>query len=139
MAAESTPETLFYDGRCGFCHRAVRFAAWADREGQHFRFAPLGGATFRTLVPAERAEQLPDSLVLRRRDGALLLRSDALLHLLGRLGGAWAALGALLRLLPRALRDAVYDQVARRRRSLAGAAEDACPVLPEALRARFDP
>ena len=41
------------------------------------------------------------------------------------------------RLVPRALRDALYDAFARVRRRLFPRPEQACPVLPEPLRARF--
>jgi predicted DCC family thiol-disulfide oxidoreductase YuxK len=133
------PELLFYDGACGLCHRSVRFVAAADRSGL-FRFAPLAGETFRAAVGPERRAGLPDSIVVRRADdGALLVRSDAVLHVLHRLGGGWRALAALLRLAPRPLRDAAYDFVARRRARWFAPPADACPVVPPHLRARFAP
>ena len=132
-------ETLYYDGDCGLCHRSVRFLAALDREGEAFRFAPLGGETFRRNVPAEVAAELPDSLVLQRADGTLLLRTDATVHALRRIGGVWSALGTLLSWVPKGLRNAVYDAIARRRKALFAAPEAACPVGPPALRARFDP
>jgi predicted DCC family thiol-disulfide oxidoreductase YuxK len=132
------PELLFYDGGCGLCHRSVRFVAAADRAGR-FRFAPLGGETFRALVPEERRGALPDSIVVRRADGALLVRSDAALHVLRRLGGGWRAVAALLALVPRGLRDAGYDFVAGRRLRWFARPEVACPLVPPHLRARFVP
>lgn len=131
-------ELLFYDGGCGLCHRSVRFVAAADRAG-YFRFAPLGGETFRALVPADARTSLPDSIVVRRADGALLARSDAALHVLRRLGGAWTAVAAALALVPRGLRDAAYDFVARRRLRWFARPADACPLVPRHLRARFAP
>lgn len=131
-------EILFYDGGCGLCHRAVRCVIAADRRGDRFRFAPLGGVTFRATVKPEEAAALPDSLVLRRSDGALLVRSAAVLHALRRLGGPWRVLGALLGLAPAGLRDRVYDAVAQRRRRWFRSPDAACPVLPPRLRARFD-
>jgi predicted DCC family thiol-disulfide oxidoreductase YuxK len=138
-APRSAPaEILFYDGGCGLCHRAVRFVLAADRDGERFRFAPLGGVTFRATVTPEEAASLPDSLVLRRADGVLLVRSAAVLHVLRRLGGPWRALGALLGALPVGLRDRAYDAVARRRKRWFRSPEASCPVLPPRLRARFD-
>ena len=132
------PELLFYDGGCGLCHRSVRFVAAADRAGR-FRFAPLGGDTFRALVPEERRGGLPDSIVVRRADGALLVRSDAALHVLRRLGVGWRAVVVLLALVPRRLRDAGYDFVARRRLRWFARPDVACPLVPPHLRARFAP
>lgn len=132
------PERIFYDGDCALCHGAVTFLVRRDRRGDLFRFAPLGGDAFHAeLSPAEQAA-LPDSLVLRLADGRLLLRSDAVLHALGRLGGAWRPLAALARVVPRALRDTVYDLVARLRRRFLAPPAGTCPILPPDLRRRFD-
>ena len=132
-------ETLFYDGGCGLCHRAVRFMLWADREGRCFRFAPLGGRTFQALVPEAERARLPDSLVLRTEDGRLLTRSAAVLYMLERLDGGWKVLPVLGRLVPQRLADALYDFVARVRYRLFARPPDVCPVVPAPLRARFDP
>ncbi len=133
------PDLLFYDGGCGLCHRAVRFVVWADHEGRAFRFAPLGGDTFQALVSAREREGLPDSLVVRTPGGALLTRSTGALHALRRLGGGWRALAVLLGIVPRPIRDAAYDLIARVRLRLFAKPADACPFVPPPLRARFLP
>jgi predicted DCC family thiol-disulfide oxidoreductase YuxK len=133
------PETVFYDGGCGLCHRSVRWILDRDPEGRAFRFAPLEGETFRARVEEARRVGLPDSLVVLTRDGRLLARSDATAHVLGRLGAAWPVVGALLAAVPRPLRDAAYDAVARRRHRLFERPGAACPVASPQLRARFDP
>lgn len=130
------PEILFYDGACGLCHHSVRFVVAHDGAGV-FRFAPLGGPSFDASVPAAQRAALPDALVVRRADGALLVRSDATAHVLSRLGGGWRVLGALLRAIPRPLRDAGYDFVARRRKRWFAPPPDSCPLVPAHLRARF--
>lgn len=139
MIDGSAPERIFYDGSCGLCHHAVRFLLDRDPDGSRFRFAPLGGEAFAREIPAAERQKLPDSLVLRRRDGVLLLRSDAALHALRRLGAGWPALAALGRLVPRFLRDPIYDLVARYRLRLFARPDGTCPILPPPLRARFDP
>jgi predicted DCC family thiol-disulfide oxidoreductase YuxK len=132
------PERIFYDGDCALCHGAVTFLVRRDRRGDLFRFAPLGGDAFHAeLSPAEQAS-LPDSLVLRGADGRLLLRSDAVLHAFARLGQPWRAFAALSRIVPRPLRDAVYDLVARLRRRFLAPPAGTCPILPPDLRRRFD-
>jgi predicted DCC family thiol-disulfide oxidoreductase YuxK len=73
------------------------------------------------------------------RDGKLLMRSDASLHTLRRLGGGWIVLANILGLIPRAFRDVMYDFVARIRYRVFGRRDDLCPVVPPNLRARFDP
>ena len=133
------PELLFYDGACGLCHRTVKFVVAVDRGEGRFRFAPIGGETFREHVDPAVAGDLPDSIVVKRADGELLVRSAATVHILRRLGGVWGVLGALLALVPLGLRDRVYDAIARARHRLFASPEAACPVVPAHLRARFDP
>lgn len=126
------PTRVFYDGGCGLCHGAVRFAARRDALGR-LRFAPLDGPTFRRTVPAEARRDLPDSLVVLTAEGAVLSRSEAVLHLLGRLGSPWPAVAAVLAWVPVPLRDGVYRLVARLR-----GRREAC-ALGAPGDGRFDP
>ena len=74
--------TVFYDGGCGLCHRAVRFALAHDADGSRFRFASLQSEGFRRRVPAAARAGLPDSIVTLTPDGTLLVRSAAVIHVL---------------------------------------------------------
>jgi predicted DCC family thiol-disulfide oxidoreductase YuxK len=129
---------LFYDGHCGLCHRAVKFVLKHDRTGEAFRFAPLQGDAFRALVPDAARGSLPDSIVVRTSDGALLVRSTAFIHILRRLGGGWRLWASVLAVIPRGLRDAAYDFVARVRYRIFGRRDELCPIVPAELRKRFD-
>lgn len=130
---------VFYDGECGLCHRTVRFCLAEDASGTAFRFAALQGETFARLVSGEARAALPDSLAVRTADGLLLVRSDAIAHILRALGGLHGALGLGLRAVPRPLRNAGYDAIARVRKRLFAKPEGLCPLLPPHLGARFDP
>lgn len=132
-------EILYYDGQCGLCHRGVKFVLKHDRSGAAFRFAPLQGMTFQARVPGDQRAALPDSMAVQTAAGTLLIRSDALVHILRRLGGGWKILGAALAIVPRPLRDPAYNFVARTRHHLFRRPDELCPVLPASLRARFDP
>lgn len=129
---------VFYDGGCGLCHRTVRFALARDPDGSRFRFAALGGAAFRRLVPEARRADLPDSIVVLTADGSLLSRSAAVIHILDRIGGPWRAQGGLVALVPRRIRDFGYDGIARMRYRLFEKPANTCPVTPPELRARFE-
>jgi predicted DCC family thiol-disulfide oxidoreductase YuxK len=137
--SSTATELIFYDGNCGLCHRTVQFVLRHDGSGTAFRFAPLQGETFLRRVPAAERAGLPDSIVVLTEQGSLMVRSDALLHILQRLGGGWKFLAAILSVIPRPLRDAAYDFVARIRYRIFGKREDLCPIVPAELRARFDP
>ena len=131
-------ETIFYDGHCGLCHRWVKFVLKKDARGTAFRFAPLGGERFLQTVPEPRREGLPDSIVVKTVDDRLLVRSAAVLHILTRLGGPWRLAAVLCRIVPAALRDWLYDRIARLRHRMFRCPAETCPALPPELRSRFD-
>ncbi|MBI1752981.1 MAG: DUF393 domain-containing protein [Acidobacteria bacterium] len=105
---------LFFDGSCGLCGGAARLVARYDREGR-IRFAPLGGLTFQHCIPESERAGLPDSLVVQTPEGRLLTRSEAVIHLLNRMGPGWRLLGLVLGWTPRFLRDGSYGLAARLR------------------------
>jgi predicted DCC family thiol-disulfide oxidoreductase YuxK len=130
---------LYYDGHCGLCHRAVLFILKRDPEGSYFRFAPLQGETFQSRVPENQRATLPDSMIIETQDGTLLLRSDAWIHILRKMGGNWKLLATLLSLIPRAVRDFFYDTIASIRHKIFRRRDDVCPLVPPELSARFNP
>lgn len=69
-----------------------------------------------------------------RTGDLLLLRSDAVIAAARYLGGAWAALGAGLALMPRPVRDGLYRLVASHRHRLGG---PACVIPTPEQRVRF--
>jgi len=123
---------LFYDGGCGLCQRSVRFVAKRDGSG-HIHFAPLGGQTFQRLIPESTRSGLPDSLLVHRPDGVLLVRSGALIHLLRQMGPGWRLAGKVLAWIPEGLRDGAYDWMARRRHEVT-----ICAWRPPANDRRFE-
>jgi predicted DCC family thiol-disulfide oxidoreductase YuxK len=117
----------------------VKFVLKHDRSGTAFRFAPLQGKTFQARVSVDRRGCVPDSMAVETHDASLLVRSDACIHILRRLGGGWRVLAALVAAIPHPLRDVVYDFAARIRYRAFGRQDDLCPIVPPELRDRFDP
>lgn len=131
-------DTIFYDGQCGLCHRAVRFLVAQDRYGERFRFAALDSRTFRAAFAEQERQKFPDSLIVLTGDSVVLTRSAATVHLLHRLDNrGWRVLGTLLSWVPLRARDALYDSMARIRHRLFAPPAETCPLLPPELRARF--
>jgi len=116
----------------------VKFVLRHDRAGDLFRFAPLDSAAFRLAVPEAQQATLPDSVVVLTSDGQLLVRSNAFLHIIRRFGRGWRMFAAVIAIVPRPLRDAVYNLVARTRYHIFGRKDDVCPLMPPELRNRFD-
>lgn len=57
------------------------------------------------LIVAPKRNVSPDSIAVRTEDGKLLVRSDAVLYTLRRLGGMWRAIAIAMSAVPRGLRD----------------------------------
>ncbi len=130
------PAILFYDGDCAFCHYWVRFVLREDAQAS-FHFSPIGGGAWQLDFDVEQSQQFPDSIVLSAEEGAVFIKSDAVIAILQRLGGFWGALGIVLSWMPKKARDLAYDAVGRVRYRLFGRTSTQCPLVPEALRKRF--
>jgi len=98
------------------------------------RFASLQGA-FGNRVRASHPELDRVDSVVWVEGGRVLVRSDAALRVARYLGGWWR-LALLARALPRPLRDAGYDLIARHRHRLGGDGPQ-CLVPDPAVRDRF--
>jgi len=130
---------LLYDGTCGFCAESVQTVLRHDRR-RTLRFASLQGA-FGTEVRARHPELAGADTVVwvelgsTERSERVLLRSDAALRVAAYLGG-WFHLARVAAVLPRPVRDAAYNLVARHRHQLTGEASHCLVPAPDA-RARF--
>ncbi|MFN7962567.1 MAG: DCC1-like thiol-disulfide oxidoreductase family protein [Thermoanaerobaculia bacterium] len=131
---------LLFDGVCGLCHRVVLFTLDRDPAGL-FAFAPLAGPTAREALAGVSLPAGLDSVILvkdwQTPAKQVLVESDAALAIAAGLPGAWRWL-AVLRFVPRAIRDRLYRLVARHRYRLFGRFETC--RLPGAVHAeRFLP
>ena len=125
---------LLIDGECNVCTWTVRFVVPRDPEGR-FAFAALQSPSGHRLL--EQAGLPPDRLdtVVLLEDGAVHRRSAAVLRVVRRLSGAWPLL-CVLWLIPRPLRDRLYDAFAARRYRWFGR-RDECLVPTPDLAPRF--
>ena len=124
---------VLYDGVCHLCQGSVRFIAKRDPTG-YFRFGALQSPRARGLAPAAGGDGSPATIVLLE-GGRAYTRSTAVLRIARRLRFPWNAFAIGL-LVPRALRDAAYDWVARHRYGWFGRS-DACELPPPEWRERF--
>jgi len=125
---------LFFDGVCNLCNGLVQFIIRKDRR-KIFHFASLQSKTGQRFLNAHvLLTQDLNSLVYWRK-GRALTRSTAALNVARDLGGAWPMAYAFI-LVPRFLRDALYDLIARKRYSWFGKRETCMVPTPE-LRERF--
>ena len=125
---------ILFDGVCNLCNRFVQFVIARDPSGV-FQFATLQSpAALRLLASDSAPASLRDSVVLVE-DSRVSTRSMAALRIARRLRFPWPLAYGLV-VIPRPIRDALYDLVARRRYRWFGR-RDTCMVPTPELRARF--
>ena len=110
---QTTHPILLFDGICGLCSKGVQFFLKQDtKEVLHY-----------TSLQSEIGQQLLhkfglplndfDSLVLIKED-KVWLKSDGVIQACSYLGGFYK-LTLLLKIIPRGLRDFIYDKIANSR------------------------
>lgn len=133
---EKYTSIIFFDGVCNLCNGLVDFLMRKDRHA-HFVFASLQGQTAKELLFSGRSPQASDiNSVIYLCEGNVHRSSTALIYILRDLGGWCSWLATLLLLVPRPIRDLVYEAVARNRYRIFGK-RDICRFPTPEERARF--
>jgi predicted DCC family thiol-disulfide oxidoreductase YuxK len=125
-------DVILFDGVCVFCSRWVRFIVVRDRAAR-FRFTPIQSAYGTRLAQALGIDPDDPDTNAVVHGGVAYFKSDGALTVLSCLPG-WSWVRVLL-WVPRPLRNALYNVVAKNRYRLFGK-YDACIVPDAELRAR---
>lgn len=139
---------VIFDGHCGFCNRSVRWFLARDRRDR-LRFVPSESVKVAGLLErhgfgapdsASNTSTIPTTILAVRDPGGpaerLMVRSDAVVMLLGELPRPWPAVAAALAWVPRPLRDLGYRLVARWRYRIWGRLAS-CPLPTPEEQERF--
>ncbi len=129
---------ILFDGVCNLCNSSVNFVIDRDRAGV-YKFSALQSDEAKAYlakagITGEVDDELLQSVVLFER-GVLYKKSTAALRIARQLDGPWPMLYAFM-IVPRFIRDAVYDVIARNRYRWFGELE-ACRLPTPELRQRF--
>ena len=132
MSESDSISVVLYDGVCGLCNNLVQFLLKRDQRDR-FRFASLQSDVASQLLQRHGTDAADLDTVYvvvdyGKPSERLLSRSDAIIHLLQRLGGVWAVFAAG-KILPKSFRDSFYKFVATNRYRVFGK-YDAC-LMPE--------
>jgi len=125
---------ILFDGVCNFCNGAINFVLKQDKKGI-FRFAPLQSETGQSLLNRYNLSTKEfDSFVLID-NGKVYKKSAASLQVMNKLPWYWKEL-QLLKIIPTAFRDAIYDFIAKNRYKWFGK-KDQCMIPTPEIRNRF--
>lgn len=125
---------LLFDGICNLCNGSV--IAIVNRDPQaKIRFASLQSELGQKLVTQHQLDQKDIDSVIMIYEGQAFVKSDAVFRVLQLLGGFYR-LFLVFKILPRGLRDLIYDWIAANRYVWFGK-RDVCMIPTPDLDDRF--
>ncbi len=134
--AEDTKEksVVLFDGVCNFCNTTVRFIINRDPKA-YFHFTSIQSKTGQQLLQQYNAPTDLSTIILIK-NGKVYTKSSAALHIARHLSFPWSLFYVLI-IVPKALRDFVYNMIAQRRYQWFGRTDEVCELPPAMVRARF--
>lgn len=120
-------KVIFFDGVCGLCNGFIDFIMKIDKE-QKFHFSPLQSEFAQKSLPPKMTTDL--KTVVYQDGESISMKSDAVLKILNEIGGPWKLM-MLGKILPRTMRDSIYEMVAENRYKLFGKKETCRLPSPE--------
>jgi predicted DCC family thiol-disulfide oxidoreductase YuxK len=125
---ENQPYIVIFDGLCNLCNGAVQFIIRHDKKNK-FVFASLQSEVVQKLLNEIEVKYSLESIVLIKGDKHFV-KSDAVLEIAKKLSGLWPMVYGL-KIIPRFLRDILYNWVAKNRYTWFGKRESCLSPSPE--------
>lgn len=125
---------ILFDGVCNFCNASVLFVLKRDKKAV-LRFAPLQSPAGRRILERYHFPTDDFDTMLLVESDRIYMRSSAALRIVKALGGLWFLLYACI-LIPKPVRDLLYNVIARNRYKWFGKRETCMIPTPE-MKTRF--
>jgi len=125
---------IFFDGVCNLCNASVQFVIAHDKKDQ-FKFTALQGDYAKEMLPKFNVDLEKLNTILLLEDGKLYTKSSAALRVARKLNGLIPLLYAFL-IVPKSIRDWVYDIIAKNRYQWWGR-QESCWVPTPNLKSKF--
>ena len=125
---------ILFDGVCNLCSGSVNFVIKRDRKDV-FRFAPLQEKIGIELMAFYNIDRRKTDSIVLIENGKAYVKSTAALRAARHLPAGWPLLYGLM-VVPKFIRNWVYDIIARNRYKWYGK-KDQCMIPTPELRAKF--
>jgi len=125
---------ILFDGVCNLCNASVLFVIERDKKNV-FQFASLQSSFGQQVLKKHQLSSSDFDSMILLQDGTIHQRSDAALRIAKELSGAWKLLYGFI-IVPRFIRNGVYNFVARNRYKWFGK-QEACMIPTPELKAKF--
>jgi len=111
----STPTSIVvFDGVCNLCNTTVDFLIRHDRS-RTLRYGSFQSEHVATLLRSHNITETPTTVYVITPDNTVLTQSTAIIYLGYHLGGIWKVMSAVAKIIPRPLRDVVYQWISNNR------------------------
>jgi len=127
-------EIILFDGVCNLCSQSVQFIIERDKRSR-YKFASLQSEFGQRVLTLNGLSTTDLHSIILLKGSNLLQRSDAALEIAKNLSGAWPLFFGF-KIIPRLIRDPVYNWISRNRYSWFGKQESCWIPTPE-LKSRF--
>jgi predicted DCC family thiol-disulfide oxidoreductase YuxK len=134
IPADPNRPLIVFDGVCVLCNRTVDFIIQRDQR-KLLRFVQLQSEAGTTIVNTLDIGDAPTASVYLIEGDNTYTKSTAVLRILRLLGGVWSTL-YIFALIPRFVRDGIYDFIARHRYGWFGRTTS-CRALTSDIADRF--
>ncbi|WP_235528534.1 thiol-disulfide oxidoreductase DCC family protein [Pedobacter sp. Leaf194] len=125
---------IFFDGICNLCNASVQFAIKRDSK-KVLRFTALQGVFAQSVLPEYNLDLTKINSILLLDENRIYTKSSAALRVAKKLDGLWPLLYSLI-IIPKFIRDWLYDIVAKNRYKWWGK-QEVCWVPTPELKSRF--
>ena len=134
MNDDNQNPVILFDGICNLCNGFVQFVIKRDRE-EKFRFASLQSEAAKQMLTKFNLPTKNFTTIVLVKDENIFLKSDAVLEIARELKG-WKWICFFRKIIPRIVRNGMYDLIARNRYRFFGKREY-CMVPAENQIKRF--
>jgi len=108
---------VLFDGVCALCNHSIDYLIKLDTD-LNLKYAPLQGETAKTIFSRHTIhdDALKSIIFVKKTAGGEIIykRSDAVLESIKAIGGFWK-IASLFKVIPKSIRDRIYDFIARNR------------------------
>jgi predicted DCC family thiol-disulfide oxidoreductase YuxK len=125
---------ILFDGVCNFCNFWVNFIIDHDSK-KYFKFASLQSNLAQNILKAENINPMKIDTIILIINEKTFTKSSAALQIAKNLDGFWKIIYVLV-LIPKPIRDLIYDFIARNRYKWFGRRES-CRIPTDEERDRF--
>jgi len=131
MNTESKHKVILFDGVCNLCNSSVNFVIRNDKK-EVFKFAPIQSDFGKIALKKHHINSKDTDSIILIDDDNYYIKSSAALYIAKNLSGAYPLLFCFM-LVPKFMRNWVYDVVAKNRYKWYGKKENCMIPTPELI------